>query len=63
MIVPAGLQAIFNTFANVHRIWANDVFEIQTLSGSGEDVAVFGSLTYRWGIQGAAVRQLVFIPV
>ena len=34
-------------FASVNRIWANETFEIQTLFGVGEDVAVFGSFTYR----------------
>lgn len=45
--VPAGPQAIIDTFATVNRIWANEAFEIQTLFGAGEDVAVFGSFTYR----------------
>lgn len=45
--VPAGPQAIIDTFATVNRIWANEAFEIQTLFGAGEDVAVFGKFTYR----------------
>ena len=45
--VPAGPQAIIDTFATVNRIWANEAFEVQTLFGAGEDVAVFGKFTYR----------------
>ncbi|KAL9063250.1 MAG: hypothetical protein Q9161_009571 [Pseudevernia consocians] len=43
----AGPQAIIDTFATVNRIWAKEAFDIQTLFGAGEDVAVFGSFTYR----------------
>lgn len=43
----AGPQAIIDTFATVDRIWAKEGFEIQSLFGVGEDVAVFGSFTYR----------------
>lgn len=46
-ILPAGPQAIIDTFATVNRIWANEAFEVQTLFGAGEDVAVFGTFTYR----------------
>ena len=45
--VPAGPQAIIDTFATVNHIWANEAFAIQTLFGAGENVAVFGSFTYR----------------
>lgn len=43
----AGPQAIIDTFATVHKIWANEAFDIQSLFSSGENVAVFGSFTYR----------------
>lgn len=43
----AGPQAIIDTFATVNRIWTNEAFEVQTLFGAEEDVAVFGSFTYR----------------
>ncbi|KAL8942242.1 MAG: hypothetical protein Q9216_001766 [Gyalolechia sp. 2 TL-2023] len=42
-----GPQAIFDTFATVNQIWATENFEILSLFGSGEDVAVFGRFTYR----------------
>lgn len=52
--VPAGPQAIIDTFATVNAIWANEAFEIQALFGSGENVAVFGSFTYRSRTLGQA---------
>ena len=42
-----GPQAIFDTFATVNKIWANESFEILSIFGAGEDVAVFGRFTYR----------------
>ncbi|KAL8879488.1 MAG: hypothetical protein Q9192_008227 [Flavoplaca navasiana] len=42
-----GPLAIYNTFATVNKIWSQDKFEILSLFGAGEDVAVFGRFTYR----------------
>ena len=42
-----GPEAIIQTFANVAKSWNNEAFEIQALFGEGENVAVFGSFTYR----------------
>jgi len=41
-----GPEAIFNTFSGVARYWEIKDFEPRTFFGSGEDVAVFGSMTY-----------------
>ncbi|KAI4268988.1 MAG: hypothetical protein LQ337_007537 [Flavoplaca oasis] len=42
-----GPLAIYNTFATVHKIWSQEKFEILSLFGAGEDVAVFGRFTNR----------------
>ncbi|KAL8789072.1 MAG: hypothetical protein Q9213_001335 [Squamulea squamosa] len=42
-----GPRAIFDTFATVNQIWSREHFEILSIFGSGEDVAVFGRFTYR----------------
>ncbi|KAL8979430.1 MAG: hypothetical protein Q9205_005230 [Flavoplaca limonia] len=42
-----GPLAIYNTFATVNKIWSQEKFEILSLFGAGEDVAVFGRFTYR----------------
>ena len=48
----AGPQAVLDVFQTVNRIWINEAFEVQALFGSGEDVAVFGSFTYRSRLLG-----------
>jgi len=50
----AGPQAIIDTFATVNKIWANEAFEIQSLFGSADNVAVFGKFTYRSRTLGQA---------
>ena len=50
----SGPQAIIDTFTTVNTIWANEAFEVQALFGSGENVAVFGSFTYRSNTLGKA---------
>ena len=42
-----GPQAIIQTFSDVAKSWTNEAFEIQALFGEGENVAAFGSFTYR----------------
>ncbi|KAI9655148.1 MAG: hypothetical protein M1821_005631 [Bathelium mastoideum] len=42
----AGPAAICSTFGGVGRFWEIKEFQPQTFFGSGEDVAVFGSMTY-----------------
>lgn len=50
----SGPQAIIDTFTTVNTIWANEAFEVQAPCGSGEDVAVFGKITYRSKTLGKA---------
>lgn len=38
----------------MNHIWESEAFEIQALFGSGENVAVFGSFTYRSRTLGQA---------
>ena len=42
-----GPGAITYTFSTVAQIWSNEAFEIQSIFGSGEDIAVFGKFTYK----------------
>ena len=42
-----GPAAICNTFGGVDRFWEIQDFQSLTCFGSGEDVAVFGSMTYK----------------
>ena len=42
-----GPTAVLGVFAFVNKIWAIEAFEIKTSFASGENVAVFGSMTYR----------------
>ena len=50
----SGPEAINYTFTTVNTIWTNEAFEVQALFGSGEDVAVFGTFTYRSNTLGKA---------
>ncbi len=42
-----GPEAIVNVFTSVGKYWENLAFDIKEIFGSGENVAVFGSLTYK----------------
>ena len=42
-----GPDAVLGVFGFVNKIWAMEAFEIKSSFGSGENVAVFGSMTYR----------------
>lgn len=42
-----GPSAIISTFTTVNTIWKNEAFDIETIFGEGENVAVFGRFTYR----------------
>lgn len=50
-----GPQGIVDTFIDVGRCWEKLAFEIREIFGSGENVAVFGSFTYRSTILGKVV--------
>ena len=42
-----GPSAVCNIFGNVGKFWEIEEFQPRTFFGSGEDVAVFGSMTYK----------------
>lgn len=42
-----GQQALINTFTDIAKVWKIEEFTVMDLFGAGEDVAVFGSMTYR----------------
>ena len=42
-----GPQAVLDTYGRVGRFWRSELFEVEQLFGSGEQVAVFGRFTYR----------------
>jgi len=49
-----GPRAIVETFEGVGEYWTNEAFEVQALFGTGENVSVFGSFTYRSRTLGKA---------
>jgi uncharacterized protein len=53
----SGPEAFISTFTRVATYWTIEAFEISDLFGSAEDVAVFGSFTYRSVSLGQAVRS------
>ena len=52
-----GPDAIVNTYSKVQRYWTSEAFEIRDIFSSGENVAVFGSFTYRSKTVGRAVTS------
>lgn len=52
-----GPDAIVGTYAQVGRYWKNEGFKIRDMFASGENVAVFGSFTYRSTTLGKAVTS------
>ena len=42
-----GPQAFIDTFSGVFRFWQNQNFEVKELFGTDENVAVFGTFTYK----------------
>jgi uncharacterized protein len=51
-----GREAYTSTFIGVARYWAIEDFQIFELFGAGENVAVFGSFTYRSVTRGKSFR-------
>ena len=47
-----GRQAYLTTFAGVAKLWTIEDFKILDLFGAGDNVAVFGSFTYRSNARG-----------
>jgi len=62
----SGPKAFIDTFTRVFQYWQNLNFEVKQIFGSGEDVAVFGSFTYKSNTLGktAALEELGigFVP-
>ena len=52
-----GPEAIVSTYAKVGRYWKNEGFEIRDIFGAGENIAVFGSFTYRSTTLGKAITS------
>ena len=52
-----GPDAVLDTYARVNRFWRSEAFEIGELFGEGENVAVFGSFTYRSTTLGKAITS------
>lgn len=49
-----GPDAIIYTFKTVNSIWKNESFDIETIFGNGENLAVFGRFTCRSAVLGKA---------
>jgi hypothetical protein len=52
-----GRKAYTSTFIRVAQYWTIEDFHIDALFGAGEDVAVFGSFTYRSNTLGKSFRS------
>ncbi len=52
-----GREAYTSSFIKVSKYWTIEDFSIAALFGSGEDVAVFGSFTYRSNTRGKSFRS------
>ena len=52
-----GREAYTSTFIRVARYWTVEDFSVLALFGTGEDVAVFGSFTYRSNTRGKSFRS------
>lgn len=50
-----GPQAFIDTFSRVFQFWDSENFEIKELFGSGDNVAVFGSFTFKSKTLGKVV--------
>ncbi len=52
-----GRAAYIGTFTRVAKYWTIEDFAVAAIFGSGEDVAVFGSFTYRSNARGKSFRS------
>lgn len=52
-----GREAYTSTFIGVAKYWTIEDFAVTALFGAGEDVAVFGSFTYRSNARGKSFRS------
>ena len=53
----SGPEAVLDTYTRVNRFWHSEAFEIGELFSQGENVAVFGSFTYRSVTLGKAITS------
>ena len=52
-----GPDAVLGTYTTVAERWESQAFEIETIFGAGENVAVFGRFTYKSRTLGKAVTS------
>lgn len=52
-----GPQAVVDTFLGVGAYWTKEDFQVQSMFGAGENVAVFGSFTYRSNTLGKSITS------
>lgn len=55
--INKGREAYTSTFIRVARYWTIEDFAVTAIFGEGEDVAVFGSFTYRSNTLGKSFRS------
>jgi ketosteroid isomerase-like protein len=58
-----GPDAFIWNLSEMFRYWQNENFEVTTMFGEGEDVAVFGTFTYRSNTLGKVVTSPFSIHV
>lgn len=52
-----GPEAILGTYTRVAEFWESEAFEIETIFGDGENVAVFGRFIYRSKTLGKSITS------
>ncbi len=52
-----GPEAILGTYTRVAEFWESEAFDMETIFGDGENVAVFGRFTYRSRTLGKAITS------
>lgn len=52
-----GPEAILNTYTRVAELWESEAFDVETIFGDGENVAVFGRFTYRSKTLGKSITS------
>ena len=52
-----GPEAILGTYTRVAEFWESEAFDVETIFGDGENVAVFGRFTYRSKTLGKAITS------
>ena len=52
-----GPEAILGTYTRVAEFWESEAFDVETIFGSGENVAVFGRFTYRSRTLGKSITS------